>query len=84
MPDADEASSYGMPAFKYRTKPLLGFLAAKDHLSLFPFSSHIVDEVRDQLEGFSLAKGTIRFTADRPVPDAVIRDIVRRRLAEIG
>jgi hypothetical protein len=46
VPGAEEGRSYGMPAFRYRRKPLLGFAALKDHLSLFPFSPHVVVESR--------------------------------------
>jgi uncharacterized protein YdhG (YjbR/CyaY superfamily) len=84
VPDAEEGTSYGMPAFKYKKRPLVGFISAKNHLSLFPFSPHIVDGLRDRLEGFELSKGTIRFSADRPIPDDVVRDIVRLRVDEIG
>lgn len=83
VPEAEQGTSYGMAALKYRHKPLLGFLAAKQHLSIFPFSSRIVDAVRDRLTGFELSKGTIRFTAARPIPDEVVRDIVRLRVEEI-
>jgi hypothetical protein len=38
IPDAEEATSYGMPAFKYKKRPLLGFSVSKNHLSVFPFS----------------------------------------------
>jgi uncharacterized protein YdhG (YjbR/CyaY superfamily) len=83
VPEAEQGTSYGMAALKYRRKPLLAFLAAKQHLSIFPFSSEVVEAVRDRLAGFELSKGTIRFTADAPPPDQVVRDIVRRRRAEI-
>jgi uncharacterized protein YdhG (YjbR/CyaY superfamily) len=83
VPDADEGTSYGMPAFKYKTKPLVGFIAAKHHLSLFPFSPRVIDAVRDRLTGFTLSKGTIRFSAAAPLPDDVVRDVVRARRAEI-
>jgi uncharacterized protein YdhG (YjbR/CyaY superfamily) len=82
-PDAEEGLSYGMVALKYRQKPLIGFLAAKHHLSIFPFSSRVVDTVRDRLTTFELSKGTIRFTVARPLPDDVVRDIVRHRMEEI-
>ncbi len=72
-----------MAALRYRGKPLLGFLAAKQHLSIFPFSTEVVDGVRDRLLGFDLSKGTIRFTVESPVPDDVLRDIVRLRAQEI-
>jgi uncharacterized protein YdhG (YjbR/CyaY superfamily) len=83
VPDAEEATSYGMPAFRYGGKPLLGFHAAKRHLSLHPFSPEAIDAVRDRLAGFDLAKGTIRFTPEHAVPDDVIRELVALRLAEL-
>jgi uncharacterized protein YdhG (YjbR/CyaY superfamily) len=83
-PEAEQGTSYGMAALKYRQKPLIALLAAKHHLSVFPFSSRVVESVRDRLPGYDLSKGTIRFTLDMPLPDEVVRDIVRGRLEEIG
>ncbi|NUT32909.1 MAG: DUF1801 domain-containing protein [Hamadaea sp.] len=82
-PDAEQATSYGMAAFRYRGKPLLGFKAAKNHLSVFPFSPEAVDAARGRLEGFDLAKGTVRFSAASPLPDEAVRAMVRHRMAEI-
>jgi uncharacterized protein YdhG (YjbR/CyaY superfamily) len=82
-PDAEQGRSYGLAALRHRGKPLLGFLATRTHLSLFPFSPAALDTVRDRLAGFDLAKGTLRFAADRPPPDDVVRDLVRHRVAEI-
>jgi uncharacterized protein YdhG (YjbR/CyaY superfamily) len=84
VPDAEQATSYGMAALNYKGKPLLGFAAAKRHLSVFPFSPSVIDEVRDRLSGFELSKGTIRFTVDKPLSDDVIRDVVLLRAAEIA
>lgn len=83
VPEAVEGMSYGMPALKLEGKPLIGVVAAARHLSIFPFSPAVIDAVADRLEGYSLSKGTIRFTPDRPVPDDVLEDIVRLRRAEI-
>lgn len=82
-PEAVYGVSYGMPALKLDGKPLIGFVAAAKHLSIFPFSPEVVDAVANKLEGFSLSKGTIRFTPDHPVPDDVVEEIVRLRRAEI-
>jgi uncharacterized protein YdhG (YjbR/CyaY superfamily) len=82
-PDAVEGVSYGMPALKLDGKPLLGVVAAAKHLSVFPFSPEVVDAVASRLEGFSLSKGTIRFTPDHPLPDDVVQELVRLRRAEI-
>jgi uncharacterized protein YdhG (YjbR/CyaY superfamily) len=83
VPDAEQGRSYGMAALRHRGKPLLGFLATKQHLSLFPFSTEVVDAVRDRLVGFDLSKGTIRFSVDKPLPDDVVRSIVLLRAQEI-
>jgi uncharacterized protein YdhG (YjbR/CyaY superfamily) len=82
-PEAEEGVSYGMPAFLYAGRPLLGFRAAKQHLSVFPFSPAAIEAVKDRLEGFDLSKGTIRFSPDRPVPDDVLADLIRARQQEI-
>ena len=82
-PEAIEGASYGMPALKSSGRPLIGFLAAQRHLSLFPFSPAVVEQVRDRLDGFELSKGTIRFSVEHPLPDDVIREVVTARLREI-
>jgi uncharacterized protein YdhG (YjbR/CyaY superfamily) len=82
-PDAEEGVSYGMPAYLHAGRPLLGFRAAKKHLSVFPFSPAVVEAVKDRLEGFDLSKGTIRFTPDHPLPEAVLVDLIRARQEEI-
>ena len=84
VPEAEEGSSYGMPALRYQKKPLLGFIAAKNHLSIFPFSPNVIDALRDRLDGFEVSKGTIRFSAAHPIPDDVLGDIVRMRVDEIA
>lgn len=84
VPEAEQGTSYGMAALRYRKKPLLGFRAAAQHLSIFPFSPQAVDAVRARLTGFDLSKGTIRFTAARPLPDEAVRELVRHRAEEIG
>ena len=84
VPQAEEGKSYGMPALKYHKRPLVGFVAAKKHLSLFPFSPAVIDALTDRLDGFELSKGTIRFTAEHQLPDEVLRDVVMLRLDEIS
>ncbi len=82
-PDAEEAISYSAPAFRHRGRPLVAYAAARAHCSFFPMSPAVLDAHRAELAGFDTAKGTIRFTADRPIPTDVVRAIVRDRLAEI-
>jgi uncharacterized protein YdhG (YjbR/CyaY superfamily) len=83
VPDAVEGVGYGMPALRYRDKPLLSVMAAKAHIGLYPFSPAVIEQSADALDGFDRAKGTIRFTADRPLPDEVVRRLVSSRRDEI-
>ena len=83
LPKVEEGWSYGMPTFKYKGKPLIGFRAAKHHLSIFPYGKAPVEAVRDELKGFSTSSGTIRFTLEEPLPDSVIEKLVRFKQGEI-
>jgi uncharacterized protein YdhG (YjbR/CyaY superfamily) len=82
-PDAEQGTSYGAPAFRHRGRPLLGFTAAKEHLSFFVFDPEINERVRDRLPGFRVTKGLVAFTPDAMPPDDVVRDMVRFRLAAL-
>jgi uncharacterized protein YdhG (YjbR/CyaY superfamily) len=83
VPDVEEALSYGMPAFKYKGRPLIGLRAGKNHLSVFPFSPAAVDSARKELAGFDLSKGTVRFTSEAPIPDSALEKLLRQRMYEI-
>ncbi|GAA2038000.1 iron chaperone [Agromyces tropicus] len=83
VPDAAEGVGYGMPALRYREKPLLAVMAATAHLGLYPFSPAVIDAVSDALDGFDRSKGTIRFTAEHPLPADVVRRLVSLRRDEI-
>jgi uncharacterized protein YdhG (YjbR/CyaY superfamily) len=83
-PDAVDGVSYGLPALLLQGKPLLGVAAAAHHLALYPFSPAVLDAVAPALEGFPRSKGTVRFTAARPLPDDLVREIVRLRRLEIA
>jgi uncharacterized protein YdhG (YjbR/CyaY superfamily) len=82
-PDATETISYRMPAFKERGRILVYYAAFKDHCSLFPASGAVMDVLGDQLRPYFAGKGTLRFTADRPIPARLVRKIVTLRRAEI-
>jgi uncharacterized protein YdhG (YjbR/CyaY superfamily) len=81
-PEAEEALSYGVPAFKCKSRPLVSYVAAKAHCSFFPMSPKVVDDHRTELTEFDLDKGTIRFQPDHPVPADLVARIVRARMAE--
>jgi uncharacterized protein YdhG (YjbR/CyaY superfamily) len=79
--DTTEVISYGMPMFKYNGM-LVGYAAFKNHCSLFPTGSGVIEKFAKELKDYSTNKGTIRFPPDKPIPDAIIKKIVKVRIAE--
>jgi len=79
--EATEGLSYGMPAFRYKGA-LVCYAAFKDHCSFFPMSGALIEAMKDDLEGYSLSKGTIRFDVDKPLPAGLIRKLVKARVAQ--
>jgi uncharacterized protein YdhG (YjbR/CyaY superfamily) len=81
-PEATETISYRIPAFRAHGRILVWMGAFRDHCSLFPGSMALIEEHRDDLAGYRIAKGTIEFRPDQPLPAAVVEKIVTARLAE--
>ena len=80
-PKATEGISWGMPSFKLEGQ-LVGFAAFKDHCSFFPMSVEVMDALGKEIEPYRTSKGTLQFTAARPLPAALVRTIVKARIAE--
>jgi uncharacterized protein YdhG (YjbR/CyaY superfamily) len=79
-PEATETISYRIPAFKYKGM-LVWFAAFSNHCSLFPTAS-VIKAFKNELKGFSTSKGTIHFPVDKPVPTALIKKLVKARVAQ--
>jgi uncharacterized protein YdhG (YjbR/CyaY superfamily) len=77
---ATETISYRIPAFKYKGM-LVWFAAFSNHCSLFPGSS-VIEAFQNELKGFSISKGTIHFPTDKPLPTALIKKLVKARVAQ--
>ena len=80
-PEATEDISYGMPAFTYKGT-LVWFAAFADHCSLFPTPS-VIEAFKNELKNFSTSKGTIHFSTDKPLPAALVKNLVKARVAQI-
>ena len=79
-PKATEVISYQMPGYKHGGY-LVGFAAFKDHCSFF-VGTALVNAHKAELEGFDTTKGGIHFTPERPLPAALVRKIVKARIAQ--
>jgi len=82
VPRAVEQISYGMPTYKLDGAPVIYFGAWKQHYALYGASAAIVAALRDDLERYEIAKGTIRFPLSEPVPERLIGRIARLRAVE--
>ncbi len=83
VPTAEEVISYGMPTLKYQGKPFLGFDAHKNHIGVYPYSSQVIETLKDQLQGYGLTKGAIQVPLDKPIPENLLRDVINARLKAI-
>ena len=79
--EAVEVISYGIPAFR-KEKIIVWYAAFSDHCSLFPTAA-VIEEFKDELKNYAISKGTIQFPLDKPLPSALIKRIVKARLAEL-
>lgn len=77
--EATETISYRIPTFRYKGM-LISFAAFSDHCSLFPGA--IVEAFKAELKAFETSKGTIRFPVDKPPPAALVKKIVKARIAQ--
>lgn len=82
-PEAAEAIIYRIPAFRYAGKPLFGFAAFARHCSLFPMSAGVIKGFPAELAKYQTSKGTIQFAVDKAPPAALVKKLVRARVAEI-
>jgi len=82
-PGATEGISYSMPAFLLGGKGLVCYAAFKDHYSLFPMSSGVVERYAAELGERVTGKGTIQFRYDERLPVGLVKKIVKTRAAEL-
>lgn len=79
-PGTTETISYGMPAFKHNGV-LVWYAAFSNHCSLFPTGA-VIEAFKKELKGFSTSKGTIQFSTAKPLPAALVKKMVKARVAQ--
>lgn len=75
VPSAEEAISYNMPTLKYKDRALVFFTASKNHMSFYP-SCWAIEELKDQLQDYKTTTHAIQFTLKKPLPDALVKELV--------
>jgi uncharacterized protein YdhG (YjbR/CyaY superfamily) len=81
-PKAEECISYGIPAFRLNRRLLVFFGAWANHCAFYPGSAATLKNFRNELRNFQTSKGTIRFSPDKPLPVALVKKLVKTRIAE--
>ena len=81
-PGAVEYIGYGLAGFKFNGRPLVYFGAWENHCALYAASPAVQKKFQKELKGFAVSKGTIRFTPDKPLPIALVKKLVKARIAE--
>ena len=83
VPAAEEGISYQIPTYRLNGVPVIYFAGWKEHYSLYPASDDLVAVLKDELAGYEISKGTIRFPLSEPVPEDLIERIVRFRAEKL-
>jgi uncharacterized protein YdhG (YjbR/CyaY superfamily) len=81
-PEAEEVISYGMPAFKYKGRLLVGYTVSKEWCSFYPWTNSIAVRLKDELQHFTTSRGSIRFTLAKPLLPPLIKKIVKIKMQE--
>lgn len=82
VPQATEAISYQIPAFKLNSKYLIYFAAFKNHVSVYP-APRGADEFTEELAAYKGGKGTVQFPLDKSIPYGLITRIVKFKAGKL-
>ena len=80
VPDAEEVTSYGIPAFRVYGMVVIGFKANTSDYSIYPFSGGAAERFPEELQGRTVTSGSIHFTPEAPISDDLLRRIIEWRI----
>lgn len=83
VPHAIESISYRIPTFKLGDRALLWYAAWKAHCSIYPLTDSFLAAHADALKGYRRTKGSLHFTPDAPLPEPLVEELVKARLADL-
>jgi len=84
LPNAEECLSYGMPAFRLPGGVVAGFQATKSGCSYYPFSGSTLTTIARFISAYDQTKSALHFSPDKPLPLALVRKLLKTRIAEMA
>ena len=82
-PGAEDAISYGLPALRLEGRPLVCYKATRSHCSVHPMSPAVIRAHARELKSYTTSPGTVRFAPGKALPVALVRKLVKTRIAEL-
>jgi uncharacterized protein YdhG (YjbR/CyaY superfamily) len=83
LPDASETISYGMPALALDGRVIVWYAGWKKHCTIYPLSDSFLKAHAQELKNYGRTKGSLHFTPQAPLPDAIVEQLVKDRLADV-
>jgi uncharacterized protein YdhG (YjbR/CyaY superfamily) len=83
LASAEEVIGYQIPHFVYRGKKVVAIGGWLHHVALYPLSASTLDKFSDQLKDYQTSRGAVQFSLERPLPEDLIKKIVRSRLDQL-
>ena len=80
-PTAEEVMSYRIPTFKLHG-PIAAYAAFPGHCGLYVMSPAVMNAFKDDVAPYLTGKVTLRFTPESPLPTALVKKLVKARMAE--
>lgn len=80
-PEAEETISYRIPTYKYKG-PLVHFATFKDHNSFIVINKSVLETFKKELEDFTTSGTTIHFSSENPLPEELVKKIVKERMKQ--
>lgn len=73
-PEAEERTSYGMPYYRYKGRPLVYFGLWKKHIGLYALATPVLQA--HELQGYVMEKGTIQLPLREELPLALVISLI--------